>query len=226
MKKKGFKYYAIIWAILVVLFNAIVFIVTANTVGLSNVKASFWISYALVMASFVSQILCARIAFSGNSKKLFYNTPLIKVSFNGLIASAIIGTVLMAIQKIPSWISAVICLIVAAIEAIAVVNAKAAADTISNRDAQIKQKTSFIREMTLEAEILYKNAKTEEEKRELKKLYEAFRYSDPMSSPDLADIEEEIRQNMVLLKKDTSLEYIKQMVIFVEKRNMICKNEK
>ena len=99
--KKNFKYYLAIWAVLVVLFNSVLFLVVGNTYGIGNTKASFWIAYVLIMVSFVVQILCARSAFSGDSKKLFYGLPLISVSFTGLVVSVIIGVAVMSIQAIP-----------------------------------------------------------------------------------------------------------------------------
>ena len=224
--KKNFKYYLAIWAVLVVLFNSVLFLVVGNTYGIGNTKASFWIAYVLIMISFVLQILCARSAFSGDSKKLFYGLPLISVSVTGLVVSVIIGVAVMSIQAIPVWIGAVICLVIAAFQAIAMIRAKAAADVVSNKDDDIKQKTSFIREMTAEAEIMYKNASSPEEKCELKKLYEAFRYSDPVSTSSTFEVEQEIRQKNLILKEKFSVAYIQELILLIKKRSAICKDLK
>ena len=226
MVKKTFKYYFAIWAILFIVFNAVVFIVAANTGVLSGREISFWVSYALIIASFVAQLFCARSAFSGDSRKLFYGLPMIQVSYTGLIVSIIAGAILISVRVIPDWIGAVVCLIIAAIEAVAIVKAKAAADIASDRDAEIRQKTSFIREMTAEAELLYKSASTEEQKRELKKLYEAFRYSDPVTTSSSFEIEDEIKATLFDLKKEFSVSTIQQLISLIKKRNSVIKDYK
>ena len=226
MVNKNFKFYFAIWAILFVVFNAVVFIVAANAGVITGREVSFWVSYALIVASFVAQLLCARSAFSGDSRKLFYGLPLIQVSYTGLIVSIIAGAILILVRVIPDWIGAVVCLIIAAIEAIAIVKAKAAADIASDRDAEIRQKTSFIREMTAEAELLYKSATTEEQKRELKKLYEAFRYSNPVTTPSSFEIEEEIKATLFDLKKEFSVSTVQQLISLIKKRNSVIKDYK
>ena len=226
MLNKNFKYYFVIWAILFVVFNAVVFIVATNTGAIAESGVSFWVSYVLIIVSFVAQLLCARNAFSGDSRKLFYGLPMIQVSYSGLIASIIVGAILMSVRVIPSWIAAVVCLIIAAVEAVAIVKAKAAADIVFNRDAEIRQKTSFIREMTAEAEMLYKTASTDEEKRELKKLYEVFRYSDPVTLERVFDLESSITQKMAVIKSNYSGTLVNEIYALLNKRNQLIKNQK
>lgn len=226
MVNKNFKYYFAIWAIFFVVFNAVVFIVTANTGVIVSRKASFWVSYALIIASFVAQLLCAKSAFSGDIKKLFYGLPMIQVSYTGLIVSMIAGAIVISVRVIPDWIATIICLIIAAFEAIAIVKAKAVADIASNRDTEISQKTSFIREMTAEAELLYKSASTEEQKRELKKLYEAFQYSDPVSTSLSSEIEKEMKSKLNNLKEEFSVSTIHLLISLINKRNWVIKGNK
>lgn len=223
---KNFKYYVAIWAILFVMFNAIVFIVTDNTIGLGSTGGSFWVAYVCIICSFVAQLICAKNAFSGDSKKLFYGIPLIQVSNSGLIVMTVVGTVIMAINSIPSWIGAVICILISGFDAIAIVKAKAVSDIVSNRDEDIRQKTAFIREMTAEAEVLYKNASTPEEKRELKKLYEAFRYSDSVSNSGFSDIEEEIRNQFSNLNNGFSAKDINDLLHLLNNRNLRMREKK
>ena len=209
-----------------VMFNAIVFIVTANTIGLNSVSSSFWVAYVCILCSFGVQLFCAKLAFGGDSKILFYGIPLIQVSSTGLIVMTVAGTAIMAINRIPSWIGAVICILIAGFDAIAIVKAKAVSDIVSNRDSEIRQKTSFIREMTTEAELLYKNASTEEEKRKLKKLYEAFRYSDPVSSEETMDSETAIFRKIQSLKNQYSEITINEVKSLLLERNQLCKGKR
>ena len=80
--KKNFKSYALIWAIMLAAFNAVVFLVRPVIPGYSvNYDARFWIAWGFILAAFAGNLVCAYFAFKAqNLKKLFYNLPLITVS--------------------------------------------------------------------------------------------------------------------------------------------------
>lgn len=63
-----------------------------------------------------------------------------------------------------------------------------------------KEQTLLMRTLTAEAEGLVAEAKSEEVKAECLKVYEALRYSDPMSTLELAEIEEQMVALMGELK--------------------------
>ena len=224
--KKNFKYYAIAWGVMLAVFNSVLIIVTANTVGFENVKGLFWFTFALINLSFVVQLLCARSAFSGDADKLFLNIPLIRVSIIGTIVLFFIGLAFLLINSIPAWITAVVCIIIVVVNAFAVIRAKAAADIVHDKDVQIKQQTSFIRNITADAQILLNSARTEDEKKHLTDIYEALRYSDPMSCPELKSIEEDIQYHFISLKKEYSDEKVGELLNLIKSRNIRCKSLK
>ena len=52
--KKNFKFYIIIWAILLVLYNLTVFLVRPVMPGyIINYDARFWISWGVIIATFI-----------------------------------------------------------------------------------------------------------------------------------------------------------------------------
>ncbi len=68
-----------------------------------------------------------------------------------------------------------------------------AKEQIIKTDGRIKKSTDCIRSLMTEAEQLYLSQKDAIKKVELKKLYEAIRYSDPMSSiEEICIIDEQI----------------------------------
>jgi hypothetical protein len=75
---------------------------------------------------------------------------------------------------------------------IAVAKAKVAADVVGEIDDKIKVQTAFIKMLAVDAEGLIARGKSEAAKTACKKVYEAVRYSDPMSSEGLASVESEI----------------------------------
>ncbi len=193
--KKGFKIYAVCWAVLLVLFNAVCFVTPSEAAGLSKFGGAFWAGYIFITAAFIGQLVCAYLAFKAeNLKKLFYNLPIIKISYAGLILTMIFGGIAMAIPDLPGWVGAVLCLIILGFNAIAVIKAKAAAEVVGKTDWKIAADTAFIKELTAKAQNLVNRAAAPMLKEKCKKVYDAVRYSDPVSNAALSDIERKIRE--------------------------------
>ena len=194
--KKGFKTYAIAWAILLVLFNVIAFVSPARA-GVDKYTSSFWIGYGFITVCFVGNLLCAYSAFKADSaQKLFYNIPLISISYLALILSFVFGGLCMLLPNLPYWVGIIVCVAVLALFAIAIVKASAAAELVERVDEKVKTQTSFVRNMTTEAESLMNRARSPEIKAACKKVFEALRYSDPVSNPDISVIEAKITVKM------------------------------
>lgn len=229
--KNVFKYYVVCWAVLAAVFNLIVFIVPNEMAGVNKFGGAFWSGYVFIMLAFVGQLVCAYFAFKAeNKQKFFYNLPLITISYAATIASVIVGTLCMVIPNLPNWIGIIICLVILAFSAVSVVKAKAAADVVSEIDKKIKVKTLFIKSLTVDVESLMARAKTDEINAELKKVYEAVRYSDPMSDEALSGIESQITLKFDLLSKavaEGNAEAVRsaaeELVILINDRNKKCK---
>ena len=179
--KKNFKSYALIWVIFLAAFNAIVFLVRPIIPGYEiHYGARFWIAWLFIIAAFVGNLLCAKKAFQAeNLEKLFYKLPLLTVSFRGLIVTLVLGGGLMLLPNCPAWIAAIVCVAVAAFTA---------------THEKVKSQTQFIKLLTVDAETLLVKAKTPDAKIAAKKVYEALRYSDPMSSEVLGEVEAELAE--------------------------------
>ncbi len=140
--KKGFKYYLSIWVILLAVFNVAVFVSPGEAGGYSKFGGAFWVGYIFITFAFIGQLICAYFAFKADSlQKFFYNVPLIRISRIGLVLTAILGTLCMAIPNLPKWIGVILCLAVLAFTAISVIKATAAGDIVSGIDEKIESKT-------------------------------------------------------------------------------------
>ena len=90
--------------------------------------------------------------------------------------------------------------------------------------------TFFIKSLTVDAESLIARAKNETIKAECKKVYEAVRYSDPMSNSALSSIESEITITFAKLSEavvddnfETVSEFTSEIIILLGDRNNKCK---
>lgn len=228
--KKAFRFYSVIWAILLVLFNVISF-VSVGWAGVSKYTPSFWIGYIFITIAFVGQIICTYFALKDNElKKTFYNVSLISTSYTGLILSFIFGGLCMIISPLPYWVGIILCAIVLGINVITVVKASAAIDIVGSIDEKAKESTLFIKALTVDAESLMSRAKSEAVKSECKKVYEAVRYSDPMSNSALSSIESEITIKFAKLSDavvDDNFEVtsalVGELIILIGDRNKKCK---
>jgi len=188
--KKTFGFFSAIWAIALALFNVIVFV----TPNIAKFSETFWTGYIFITIAFIGQLICAFFAFKPSDKqKVFYNIPLVTIGYTGLIVMLVVGTICMIVPTLPNWIGIIVCLLVLGITAIAVLTATFAASVVTEIDQRIKTKTFFIKSLTVDAEHLMNTAKTNELKALAKKVYEAVRYSDPMSNAVLVEVEEKIQ---------------------------------
>lgn len=228
--KKVFKFYSAVWAILLALFNVISF-VSVGWAEIPKYTPSFWVGYTFITLSFIGQIVCAYFALKDNDiKKTFYNVSLISTSYTGLILSFVFGGLCMIISSLPYWVGIILCAIVLGFNITAVVKATAAIDIVSSIDEKVKESTLFIKSLTVDAESLISRAKSENIKAECKKVYEAVRYSDPMSNNALASIEEDIaikfpRFSEAVISEDleTVVMLADEIIVLLGDRNKKCK---
>lgn len=228
--KKRFNLYIIAWAVLLALFNVIAF-VSVGWAGQEKYTSSFWIGYVFITVMFVGQLICSYMAFKADSaKKLFYNISLIRTSYIGLIVSFVVGGLCMLISPLPYWVGAIVCAIVLVVNVLSVIKATASIDEIERIDTKVNTQTFFIKSLTVDADTLTASAKSEAIKAECRKVYEAIRYSDPMSNEALSSVEMEITVQFTALteavkanNEDSVKELANEICILVGDRNKKCR---
>lgn len=190
--KKLFKSYFAIWAVLLVLFNIITF-VSAGWTGQEKYTSSFWIGYVSITIAFLGQLACTNYALKNDDpRKTFFSLSLFSVGRAGLIMTFVFGGLCMLISTMPYWAGTILCAATLAFNAIAIIKTATTADMVTDTEERLNKNTAFIRSLTLDAEGLLKSATDESVKSAIKKVYEAVRYSDPVSSTALAPLENEI----------------------------------
>lgn len=229
--KKYLKGYLAVWLIFVVVFNLVCFLTPNEAAGFSKFGGAFWAGYIFIMIAFIGQLVCGLLALSEKNKtRLLYKLPMLKISYTGLVLTLIFGTLCMVIPNIPNWIGIVLCMLVLLFNVVAVIKAATAAEMVAEKDEQLRAQTALIKMLVADSQTLMANAGSEEIKDECRKVFEAVRYSDPMSNDGLADIEEEMQVRFKELEKlvaGGNLEAIKaavgEYVQLVNQRNARCK---
>ena len=127
----------------------------------------------------------------------------------------------------------ILCTVVVAANIILGTMAGSAASFISGKDESVKIQREFIVNATARVNILMSKGIDGKAGSALKDLYEAFRYSDPMTSDGLNDIESLINielknlENAVNEKKESTIcELGDKIKSLINERNILCKSFK
>lgn len=236
--KKAFRIYLIAWAIMFVLFNIVVIALPKETTvaGITYTKLGglSWIVLILFELCFIGHLICTWFALKQNKLTgTFYRLPLIWLSYACVIVTLVLGCIAMAIPNLPSWIPLVVVFLILVIYVMSVLKATVAATVVEGIDEKVKERTAFIKKLTVDAQTLLSRAKSEPVKIACKKVFEAVRYSDPMSADVLSDVESRIctefdtLTNAVLLDNaEATTASADELLILLNERSSRCKMEK
>lgn len=116
------------------------------------------------------------------------------------------------------------CALILGISAICLISADAARDEIKRVEEKVNRKVFYIRELQADVEMLAEQEQNPETKASLTSLAEKIRYSDPMSSEVLADLEGKIYEKVTALKTtDNKSEIIAELALLLSERNKRAK---
>ena len=160
----------------------------------SRYNAIFFIALAIMLIGYIFSIIATLIGMkkSETTKATFYGIPFVYSGITTFILITILSAVALKIGLSPI-IQVVVAIVIIAVASIRLFGAGVAREIITDKDEEIQQRTQFIKLLSADAQALITDAKSDEAKALAKKVYEAIRFSDPMSSPELAQIEAQIQ---------------------------------
>lgn len=218
MKRKGLAYAVL--TIAFALFNVVVFAIPTEK------TATFWIAYAFSAIAFLLQIVIWKLAFKGTDtiKSKFLGIPLLSVGFRYLVIQVIAFAVFMIFPALPTWIPVVVCSVILGGSAICLIGTETGREEINRVEEKVKRKVFYIKSLQVDVEMLAETESDPTIKAELTKLAEKIRFSDPVSSDALAEIESEIVNKIkeIEASKD-KLAIIAVTTALVEERNKKAK---
>ena len=222
MNKNSVKGYAIL-GILFALVSVVVFAVP-------TAKApAFWIAYGFTVVAFAVQPFIWKLAL-GREKSLkskFLRFPVIYIAVVYLAIQLITLIVLGSSPTLPIWSSIVACVVVTGVSAICMITADTGRCEIERVETKAQKKVFYIKEIQAEIELLADAETNAETKAALIRLAEKVRFSDPMSSEQLTDLENAISEKVALLKTlSDKNEIIGEIDLLLSKRNKMCKTLK
>lgn len=221
MKKKGLAYAVLVIAF--ALFNIIAFFIPTEK------TATFWIAYAFSAIAFLLQIGIWKLAFKGTDtiKSKFLGIPLLSVGFRYLAIQAIAFAAFMMFPILHTWIPIVVCSVILGGSAICLIGTETGREEINRVEEKVEKKVFYTKSLQVDVELLAESENDPEIKAELLKLAEKIRFSDPMSSDALTEVEETIANKIVELKTaENKLAVIDAMSTLIVERNQKAKTLK
>lgn len=224
--QKAFDLSLVLYVIIIVAYSFFVFLVPLRTDVL-------WMSYAFSMIAIIVQIGINVLNNIGKKKYKFLGFPLLYFGWIYMIVQIIVSIGLM-VSSCPFRIAMLLQVMIMAIFLIIIILAGKGKEYIVDSDARIEASTEFIYKLSAEAENLYLTQTDTAMKSELKKLYEAIRYSDPISSGnEVLTINEQIYQAFQCVKEralsgqlDNMKPAIKHTMDLIIERNLLCQSIK
>jgi len=223
-KNKG-MFFAAVFIILTV-FNVVVFVIPFNR------GVGFWIGYGFSMLAILLLAAVSFYAFDREGlKSKFYGVPLMSVAWLYLVIQVIVGLIEMGLDFIPIPFQYGLALNTILLGAclLGLITVEASKEEIERIDAKVKEKVFYIKSLQADVESLVGKA-PDDMKKLLKDLAETIRYSDPMSSPQLAAIENKIEAKATILTEavgnangDTIKALCNELQQLFAERNRKCK---
>ena len=163
-------------------------------------------------------------------EKLFLNISQLKTAYIVTALSVILATVFIFVDVVPNRAVYVAITLVYGLAIIAIIKSKTTVSVIQGVDEKNKVQMFFVKSLTVDAENLMNKANDEELKELTKKVYEAIRYSDPMSNAVLVEVEDKIEKTFADFEnavntEDTELaDYTAdELLSLIDIRNKKCK---
>lgn len=225
MKKENIRS-IIALAVLLAVFCVIAFAVPFNRTPV------FWLSFAFAIAAFALQCYALPKSFSDDSpKSRFYGFPIIRIAAVYLMIQVVVSYVFMAVaDKVQLWIPLIFYVVLLAIAVIGLISADVMRDEIEKMDEKLKKNVFTMRNFQSKVETIKGKIDDTDAEAKICELAENLRYSDPVSSDKLADIENELsalldslQQAVVDGDKEAVITLCDRTQTTLTERNRLCK---
>ena len=229
MNKNAIRWWVVLGVVLVV-YNVLAFALPFPK------TAVFAVSYLFTMIAILAQIYVIRTAFYRGEgvKSKFYGFPIAKLGVIYLAVQLIAGLVFMALGLIvPVWLPLALYVVLLGVAAAGFVAADAARDEVVRQEIKLEKDVSRMREFQAKGRALVALNQVSEAARPLEKLAENLRFSDPVSSEALTEIEDQLAECLAQLQEAVSAQKTEQILSVCQEaehilaeRNQLCKLSK
>jgi len=231
MKKNSIRWWVVLAAVLAV-YNVISFAVPFPK------NAVFSLSWVFTMIAIIAQVYVIRTSFyqGEGAKSKFYGFPIAKIGVMYLACQIALGLVFMVIgfvAAVPIWIPLVLYVVLLGASAVGFVAVDAVRDEVERQDVTLKKDVSCMRSLQSKTVTMVQLAQDSQVRKALEQFAEALRFSDPVSSGALEDIERDLTACVDELQMAVADNSYTAILVLIQKaeavlaeRNRLCKLNK
>ena len=224
--KKNFTRSAICLGVLLLLYILLAFLIPFPK------TAVFWLSFGFTLVAFAVTGWALYTAFLKNpgATSRFYGFPIARIGVIYGGGQLVCGLLFMALGKwIPTWLAVLVYAAMLGATVIGLMGAETVVDTIQSQDQKLKQDVRFMRELQSKVNQMAAQCSLPE----VKQFCENIRYSDPVSSEALAEIDLDLSaavdnlQSAIVDGDNIAIRQLAQKADNVlSERNRLCKLNK
>ena len=213
----------------------VAYLVLALLIPFSH-TATYWVAFAFGIIGIIVSAVGVVIAFKGteSARSKFYGFPIARLVLIYAIIQAAVSFLFMGIGFIcPVWVALIVDILLLVFVVIGMVAMDVTRDEIERQDVKIKKDVSAMRSLQSRVNMLVGNCEDDSVKEAVKKLAEDFRFSDPVSSDAIADIEgqmaslmDEVEKAVIDGDNEGAKALIKKLMGTLQERNRLCKLNK
>lgn len=185
------KMIAAILAIAFAAYHVILFVLY----GFSGHTAVFWTSWVFMLAAFTAMIVSLTVLGQRGMflRDWLFGFPIIKHSTVFLIVELVASGVFILLEEsIPLGLAFAVQFLLLCVYGICAISCFLTKETINDVHTKVSDKTRFIKLLRSDVEMLVEKCSDPATREECLKLAEAIRYSDPMSSEALFELEKDL----------------------------------
>lgn len=198
--------------------------------------ATFWVSFLFTLIAFGVVAASMYIAFIKNpdAKSRFYGFPIAKIGVIYGAVQLVAGLIFMGLAPwMPAWAAVLVYAIALGAAVIGLISAEAVVEEIHVQDAKLKKNVSLMRGLQYKVNQMASQCDNPDAAEAVKQFAEEMRYSDPVSSESLREIEADLSAVVDELQTaivDGDSIIIKQLcrkaAAVLAERNRLCKLNK
>ena len=217
---------------------AAVYLVLALAIPFPKDNAAYWISFLFGLLAVGAQAYVMKTAFDKGEplRSKFYGYPIAKIGVTYLAVQVVVSFLFMTMGfffAVPAWLALVVCVLIAGVFSVGFISADIMRDEVERKDKQLVKDVKTMRALQSKTAFIVSQCTDTGLKPMLRELSEKFRFSDPVSSDALAEIENDLTATVDELQAavmendiDSAKVLCAKVAATLEQRNTMCKLNK
>jgi len=228
--KKNIVRWWVAWAVILAVYHVVVFAVPFLKTPV------FVVSYLFTLAALGAQIYVFHTAFTRGTgvKSKFYGWPIARVGALYLVTQLVLSLIFMGLGTVvPVWIPVVLFALLMGVAVIGFLSADAIRDEIQRQDTKLQKDVSCMRTLQSKIGSLLGQVQDPVLLGEIRAFSEVLRYSDPVSSGAIGQIEAELTNCVDEVQRavadddhEGASALLKRANSLLTERNRLCKLHK